>query len=59
MVCTKKQKNSPFTTYVELNRKKEAVDIRVGDCNEGKCKHAALGIYVMSASTLSTCCPTA
>ena len=34
MVCTKKQKNSPFTTYVELNRKKEAVDIRVGDCNE-------------------------
>ena len=27
MVCTKKQKNSPFTTYVELNRKKEAVDI--------------------------------
>ena len=47
MVCTKKQKNSPFTTYVELNRKKEAVDIRVGDCNEGKCKHAALGIYVM------------
>ena len=52
MVCTKKQKNSPFTTYVELNRKKEAVDIRVGDCNEGKCKHAALGIYVMSRQYL-------
>ncbi len=52
MVCTKKRKDSPFTTYVELNRKKEAVDIRVGDSNEGKCKHTALGIYVMSRQYL-------
>ena len=36
MVCTKKQKDSPFPTYVELNRRKEAVDIRVGDSNDGK-----------------------
>ena len=48
MVVTKKQKDSPFTTYVELNRRKEAVDIRVGDSNEGKCKHTSLGVYVMS-----------
>ena len=52
MVCTKKSKDSPFTTYVELNRKKEAVDIRVGDTNEGKCKHIALGVYVMSRQYL-------
>ncbi len=52
MVCTKKTKDSPFTTYVELNRKKEAVDIRVGDTNEGKCKHIALGVYVMSRQYL-------
>ncbi|WP_283674466.1 glucose-1-phosphate adenylyltransferase subunit GlgD [Butyricicoccus sp. Marseille-Q5471] len=52
MVCTKKTKDSPFTTYVELNRKKEATDIRVGDSNEGKCKHVALGVYVMSRQYL-------
>ena len=52
MVCTKKQKDSPFTTYVELNRKKEAVDIRVGDSNEGKCKHVSLGVYVMNRQYL-------
>ena len=52
MVCTKKQKDSPYTTYVELNRKKEAVDIRVGDTNEGKCKHISLGVYVMSRQYL-------
>lgn len=52
MVCTKKQKDSPYATYVELNRKKEAVDIRVGDSNEGKCKHTSLGIYVMSRQYL-------
>lgn len=52
MVVTKKQKDSPFTTYVELNRRKEAVDIRVGDCNDGKCKHSSLGVYVMSRAYL-------
>ena len=52
MVCTKKQKDSPFTTYVELNRRKEAVDIRVGDSNDGKCKHVSLGVYVMSRQYL-------
>ena len=52
MVCTKKQKDSPFTTYVELNRKKEAVDIRVGDSNDGKCKHVSLGVYVMNRQYL-------
>lgn len=47
MVCIKKSKESPFTTYVEMNRKKEVVDIRVGDCGEGRCKHIDLGVYVM------------
>jgi glucose-1-phosphate adenylyltransferase len=52
MVCAKKWKDSPFITYVEVNRRKEAVDIRVGDSNEGKCKHVALGVYVMSRQYL-------
>lgn len=52
MVVTKKQKDSPFTTYVELNRRREAVDIRVGDCNDGKCKHSSLGVYVMNRQYL-------
>ncbi len=52
MVVTRKQKDSPYTTYVELNRRREAVDIRVGDSNEGKCKHVSLGIYVMSRQYL-------
>ncbi|MCI7126205.1 MAG: glucose-1-phosphate adenylyltransferase subunit GlgD [Agathobaculum sp.] len=52
MVCAKKQQETLYTTYVELNRKKEAVDIRVGDSNEGKCKHVALGVYVMSRQFL-------
>lgn len=47
IVCVKKTKDSPFTTYIELNRKKDVVDIRVGDCNDGKCKHSAIGVYVM------------
>lgn len=52
MVVTKKQKDSPYTTYVELNRRKEAIDIRVGDSNDGQCKHVSLGIYVMSRQYL-------
>ncbi len=48
MVCVKKTKDSPFTTYVEINnRKKEVTDIRVGDCGDGRCKYIALGVYVM------------
>lgn len=47
LVCTKRVKESPFTTYVDLNRKREVTDIRVGDCNEGKCKYIALGVYIM------------
>lgn len=47
MVCVKKKKDSPFTTYVEINRKKEIVDIRVGDNGEGRCKHIDLGVYIM------------
>lgn len=52
MVCARKVKESPFTTYCELNRKREVVDIRVGDCNDGKCKHIALGVYIMSRQHL-------
>lgn len=52
MVVTKRQKDSPYTTYVELNRRKEAIDIRVGDSNEGQCKHVSLGIYVMKREYL-------
>lgn len=52
MVVTRKTKDSPFTTYCELNRRREVLDIRVGDCNEGKCKHSALGVYVMSRQYL-------
>ena len=48
MVVTKKVKDSPFATYCEMNRRREIVDIRVGDSNDGKCKHEALGVYVMS-----------
>lgn len=52
IVCTKQVKESPYTTYMELNRKREVTDIRVGDSNDGKCKHAALGVYVMSRQYL-------
>ena len=48
MVVTKKSADNPYTTYCELNRKREIVDIRVGDNNDGKCKYSALGVYVMS-----------
>lgn len=47
MVCARRVKDSPFTAYCELNRKREVVDIRVGDTNDGKCKYMALGVYVM------------
>lgn len=52
MVVTKKSADNPFTTYCELNRKREIVDIRVGDNNDGKCKYSALGVYVMSRQYL-------
>ena len=52
MVVTKKVKDSPFATYCEMNRRREIVDIRVGDSNDGKCKHEALGVYVMSRQYL-------
>ena len=52
MVVSKRREASQFNTYCELNRKKEVVDIRVGDHNDGKCKHTALGIYVMSRQYL-------
>lgn len=46
-VCIKRTKDSAFTTYIDVNRKKEITDIRVGDSNDGKCKYEALGVYVM------------
>lgn len=52
MVCVKKNTCTQFSTYVELNRKKDVQDIRVGDDNDGKCKHVALGIYIMSKQFL-------
>lgn len=52
MVVSKKVKESPFATYCEVNRRREIVDIRVGDNNDNKCKHEALGIYIMSRQYL-------
>lgn len=53
MVVSKKGKdNNRLSTYCEMNRRKEIVDIRVGDSNESKCKHEALGVYVMSRQYL-------
>ncbi len=52
VVCTKRTKESPFTTHVDVNRKKEIVDVRVGDNCDGKCKHMALGVYVMKREYL-------
>lgn len=46
-VCVKRSKDNAFTTYIDVNRKKEITDIRVGDSNDGKCKYEALGVYVM------------
>lgn len=52
MVVTKKSKESRLATYCEMNRRKEIIDIRLGDSNESKCKHEALGIYVMNRQYL-------
>ncbi len=52
MVVTKHNAENPFITYCEMNRKREIVDIRVGNNNEGKCKYSALGVYVMSRQYL-------
>ena len=52
MVVTKKGKENRLSTYCEMNRRKEIVDIRVGDSNDSKCKHEALGVYVMSRQYL-------
>lgn len=52
VVCTKKTKESPFTTYVNMNSKGAVSDIRVGDCDGGKCKYIALGVYVMQREYL-------
>ena len=52
MVVTKHAAEISFSTYCELNRKREIVDIRVGNNNDGKCKYSALGVYVMSRQYL-------
>lgn len=48
MVCVGKTKDSPFTTYVELDDSGRVHDVRVGDDSGGRCRHVSLGVYVMS-----------
>lgn len=53
MVVTKRgSKVSQFATNCELSRRREVVDIRVGDTNDGKCRYEAMGVYVMSRAYL-------
>ena len=53
MVVTKRrQEDNQFATYCELSRRREVVDIRVGDHNDGKCRYESMGVYVMSRAYL-------
>lgn len=53
MVVTKRrQADNQFATYCELSRRREVVDIRVGDHNDGKCRYESMGVYVMSRAYL-------
>ncbi|MCI9485120.1 MAG: glucose-1-phosphate adenylyltransferase subunit GlgD [Clostridiaceae bacterium] len=53
MVVTKRGPNdNQFVTYCELSRRREVVDIRVGDTNDGKCRYESMGVYVMSRAYL-------
>ena len=53
MVVTKRrQADNQFATYCELSRRREVVDIRVGDHNDSKCRYESMGVYVMSRAYL-------
>lgn len=53
MVVTKRRQiDNQFATYCELSRRREVVDLRVGDHNDGKCRYESMGVYVMSRAYL-------
>lgn len=52
IVCTKNMEGSANDLFMQLSPRHEVVDIRYGDNLGGKCKHKALGIYVMKREFL-------
>lgn len=52
IVCVKSSEGTAHDTYLELSPRHEVVDIRYADNMGGKCKHKALGIYLMKRELL-------
>lgn len=52
VVCVKNAQESPYDTYLSMNRKHDITDIRVGENSGGKCKYMSLGIYLMKREFL-------
>ncbi|MDO5547533.1 MAG: glucose-1-phosphate adenylyltransferase subunit GlgD [Eubacteriales bacterium] len=52
IVCTKSSEGTAHDTYMELSPRHEVVDIRYADNMGGKCRHKALGIYLMKRELL-------